>query len=598
MSEKMKERPKITREGLKNVAKIFKYIKPYRLYFISGLVMLSLSSVIFMIFPGAAGEMANTANGTPKFENITVRDYGIIFLVILIIQGVLSYFRAVLFAHVSERGMADIRKNLFDSIIHQSVYFFEERRVGELTSRITADVEQLQSAFSITLAEFLRQIVTLIAGVAILAWLAPKLSLVMLLTFPLIVVLAIFFGRYIRNMSKTRQDYLAGANTIVEETFHNFMVVKSFTNEWFEKMRYGKSIDEIVRISIKFAKLRGVFFIFIITVLFGGIFFILWRGAVMVEQGVMQVGDLFSFIIYTGIIGAAIASLGTLYTQLASAVGATERILEILDSEPELDPKTSAYDEKLKLKGRVEYRNLGFAYPGRPDINVLKNIDLTIETGSKIALVGSSGAGKSTLIQLLMRFYEPTRGEILVDGRPIKDYSLKAYRNNFAIVPQEVILFGGTIRENISYGKPDASDEEVIEAARQANAFDFINSFPEGLETVVGERGIKLSGGQKQRIAIARAILKNPSILILDEATSSLDAESERVVQDALNKLMEGRTSLIIAHRFATIRQADKIYVIENGNIAESGTHEELVLNEEGVYAQLAKLQFDIPVNL
>ncbi len=597
MLEKTKERPKITREGLKNVVKIFKYIKPYHWYFILGLVMLSLSSLIFMIFPGAAGEMANTANGTPKFENITVRDYGLIFLVILVIQGILSYYRAVLFAHVSERGMADIRKSLFDTIIHQSVHFFEERRVGELTSRITTDVEQLQSAFSITLAEFLRQIVTLVAGIAILAWLAPQLSLVMLLTFPFIVILAIFFGKYIRRMSKTRQDYLAGANTIVEETFHNFMVVKSFTNEWYERIRYGKSIDEIVQISIKFAKLRGLFFIFIITILFGGIFFILWRGAVMVEQGIMQVGDLFSFIIYTGIIGAAIASLGTLYTQLASAVGATERILDILDSEPELDPVTSKVGEKLSLKGDVEYRNLKFAYPGRPDIEVLNSINLTIEAGSKIALVGSSGAGKSTLIQLLMRFYQPVGGEILVDGRPIMEYNLKAYRNNFAIVPQEVILFGGSIRENISYGNPNASEEEIMEAARQANAFDFIAGFPEGFDTIVGERGIKLSGGQKQRIAIARAILKNPAILILDEATSSLDAGSERVVQDALDKLMEGRTSIIIAHRLATIRQVDRIYVIDNGGIAESGTHEELLLNDSGIYAQLAKLQFDIPVN-
>jgi ABC-type multidrug transport system fused ATPase/permease subunit len=594
MLGKEKERPKISKEGLKKVMRIFRYIRPYRIRFIVGLLMLSLSSIIFMIFPGAAGEMANTANGTPRFDQFTVKDYGIVFLVILVIQGLLSYFRAVLFAQVSERGMADIRKELYASILYKPVAFYEERRVGELTSRITTDVEQLQTAFSITLAEFLRQVVTLIAGVAILGWLAPKLSMVMLLTFPFIVVLAIFFGKYIRKMSKQRQDFLAGANTIVEETLQNFIVVKSFTNEWFEKARYARSIDEIVSISIKFAKLRGIFFIFIITVLFGGIFFILWRGALMVEAGTMQVGDLFSFIIYTGIIGAAIASLGALYTSLAGAVGATERILEILDEAPEYIYKENNGENIEKMEGDIRYEQVQFSYPGRPDVQVLKGVSLHIPQGARIALVGASGSGKSTLVQLLMRFYSPNQGRITIGNESIDSFDLLSYRKNFAIVPQEVVLFGGTIRENIAYGKPDAHQEEIEAAAQQANALDFILDFPEGFDTLVGERGIKLSGGQKQRIAIARALLKNPAFLILDEATSSLDAESERVVQEALNALMVGRTSIIIAHRLATIREVDQIYVIDKGEIIETGTHDELLNKENGAYAQLARLQFDL----
>ncbi len=594
MLGKEKERPKISKEGLKKVMRIFRYIRPYRIRFIVGLLMLSLSSIIFMIFPGAAGEMANTANGTPRFDQFTVKDYGIVFLVILVIQGLLSYFRAVLFAQVSERGMADIRKELYASILYKPVAFYEERRVGELTSRITTDVEQLQTAFSITLAEFLRQVVTLIAGVAILGWLAPKLSMVMLLTFPFIVVLAIFFGKYIRKMSKQRQDFLAGANTIVEETLQNFIVVKSFTNEWFEKARYARSIDEIVSISIKFAKLRGIFFIFIITVLFGGIFFILWRGALMVEAGTMQVGDLFSFIIYTGIIGAAIASLGALYTSLAGAVGATERILEILDEAPEYIYKENNGENIEKMEGDIRYEQVQFSYPGRPDVQVLKGVSLHIPQGARIALVGASGSGKSTLVQLLMRFYSPNQGRITIGNESIDSFDLLSYRKNFAIVPQEVVLFGGTIRENIAYGKPDAHQEEIEAAAQQANALDFILGFPEGFDTLVGERGIKLSGGQKQRIAIARALLKNPAFLILDEATSSLDAESERVVQEALNALMVGRTSIIIAHRLATIREVDQIYVIDKGEIIETGTHDELLNKENGAYAQLARLQFDL----
>jgi ATP-binding cassette, subfamily B, bacterial len=596
-----KKEKKLSKSKIAAGLYIFKYIKPYRWYFLAGMILLILGSLIFMVLPETAGEMINIATKKSKWKEkydilLTLQDFGWLFFVILLAQGIISYFRTVFFSIVSEKGMADLRKDLFEKIISKEVYFFEERRVGELTSRITTDVEQLQTAFSITLAELLRQVVILIVGVIIIAFLMPKLTLIMLLTFPLIVIAAMVFGRYIRKLSKKRQDQLADTNTIVEESFQSFMVVKSFANEWYESIKYGKAIDNVVKTSLSFAKIRGLFFIFIITVLFGGIFFILWRGAIMVQNGDMEPGDLISFIFYTGILGGAIASFGNLYSTIVGALGATERIQEILTSGQEVDIKSGALTNHSVVSGDIVFQDVNFAYPSRKDIPVLKGIDIVIPEGSKIALVGQSGSGKSTIVQLLMKFYDIDSGHISIDGKDLTSYDLIALRKNIGIVPQEVIMFGGTIKENILYGKPQATDEEIDEAARQANAYDFINEFPQGMETIVGERGIKLSGGQRQRIAIARAILKNPSILILDEATSALDAESEKVVQDAMNNLMKDRTSIIIAHRLATIREVDCIYVLENGKIKEKGTHQELTSIDDGLYNSLAKLQFDMAI--
>ncbi len=583
----------LNKKNISDAIKIFKYIRPHLGYFISGMLLLIVGSLVFMVLMGIPGEMANVASGAPRFNlGLTIRDFGKIMLILLVIQGLFSYFRTVFFTIVSERGMADLRKDLYNTIMTQSITFFEKRRIGELTSRITADVEQLQSAFSVTLAEFLRQLVILISGITIIALWTPKLSLIMLLTFPVIVIAAMVFGRYIRRLSRKRQDQLAKTNTVVEETLQSFQVVKSFANEWYESIRYGKAVDEVVKISLNFAKIRGLFFSFIITILFGAIFFILYRGALMVENKTMEVGDLFSFIIYTGILGGAIASFGTLYATLASAIGATERVQSILNSKGEVILEDAKENNFLSLEGDIEYRNVHFSYPTRVEMEILKGINLKIKEGQKVALVGQSGSGKSTIVSLLMKFYPLDEGEILINNQAINDYNITHLRQNIGIVPQEVILFGGSIRENILYGDPDASEEEMIAAARKSNSLEFIESFPDGFDTIVGERGIKLSGGQRQRIAIARAILKDPRILLLDEATSSLDAESERLVQEALDALMEGRTSIIIAHRLSTIRDVDQIYVLENGAIVENGTHEELMEMKDGAYKSLAQLQF------
>ncbi len=584
---------KFSLKQLKKALAIFAFVRPYRAKLILGLVLLFFSSMVFMVFPYLSGEMVDIALGKSKYD-ISLQQVGLILLAILVVQGFISYHRVLLFASVSERGIADVRRALYQRLITLPVVFFEKTRVGELVSRLTADVERLYNAFSITLAEFMRQIIILITGILFLAVTTPRLSLIMLATFPVIVVGAMLFGRKIRKLSKERQQQLANSNIILNETMQNIQVVKAFTNELLESLRYGKSIDKSVDVSLRYARGRALFAVFIVSILFGALFFIVWQGAIMVSNGVITPGQLISFVVYTAIIGGAIAGLGNFYTELLGAIGATERVRDILNEKGEVEVDHKGLAVEKKLMGHIEFDDVRFSYPTRTDVQVLNGISFTVEPGQKVALVGPSGAGKSTIVQLLLKFYPVSEGNILVDGQSIYDLDTTAYRKNIAIVPQEVLLFGGTIRENILYGKPDATEEELIAAAGKANALEFINSFPEGMETMVGERGIKLSGGQRQRIAIARAILKNPSILLLDEATSSLDAESEKVVQDALDTLMEGRTSIIIAHRLATVRNVDCIYVIEKGTIVESGTHEELSAIQDGIYNSLARLQFEL----
>jgi len=602
MEEKDTPRPKISRESLREALKIFEYFYPYRWKFIFGLVLLFLGSSVFLVFPRLIGQSLDVAQSN-LVTNLDLPRIGMWLIGILIFQGVVSYARVMMFAQVSERGTADIRVALYKRIIALPIVFFEKSRVGELVSRLTNDVEKLYNAFYFVLAEFLRQIIILVGGIGVLLFMSPRLALVMLATFPIIVVGAIFFGRWVRKLSKERQSKLAETNTILDETLQSIHAVKAFTNELFESKRYGRSNSEVVDVSMRYAQGRAIFAVFIITMLFGALFFVILYGMYMVQSdaglpidapGKFTAGKLIAFVTYTAIIGASIASLGNFYTELVGAIGATERLREILKSPTETEERRRGNVPAGRFKGHISLQNVQFSYPTRSDVAVLKGVSLEIPAGKKVAIVGQSGAGKSTIMQLLLQFHFPTAGQITIDGQDIYDYELEAYRQNFAIVPQEVILFGGTIRENILYGKPDASDEEIIEAARQANAWDFIRTFPDALETIVGERGIKLSGGQRQRIAIARAILRNPSVLLLDEATSSLDAESERVVQDALNNLMENRTSIIIAHRLATIREVDCIYVLEGGHIVEQGTHEELSNLEDGAYSSLAKLQFEV----
>ncbi|MBY0425635.1 MAG: ATP-binding cassette domain-containing protein, partial [Cytophagales bacterium] len=483
---------------------------------------------------------------------------------------------------------------LYGRIVHLPIPFFDATRIGELNSRLTSDVSQLQDVLSVSLAEFFRQLSVLLLGTVLIFLTSPQMALFMLSTFPVLVIIAVVLGRGIRKLSKKNQDQLAESNVIIEETLQAIQVVKAFTNEWFETNRYKSSLQRVVQVAIKASRVRALFVSVIIFTLFGGIVLILWYGTNLLSKGEITIGDLMSFVLYTSFIGASVAGLGEMYSQIQKSVGASDRIRGIL-KEPteELDFKENRKKE-ARLKGQITFSNVTFSYPTRQEVPVLKGIDFEVASGEKVALVGHSGAGKSTIIQLLLKFYPTSSGTIRLDGKDLTQLPLTSIRETIGIVPQEVLLFGGSIAENIRYGNPQATDEELRIAAEKAHAMEFIRKFPEGMDTLVGERGVKLSGGQKQRIAIARAILKNPSILVLDEATSSLDAESEHYVQLALDELMKNRTTIIIAHRLSTIRKANKILVIENGKIAESGAHDTLASMDEGIYSNLLKMQYQL----
>lgn len=583
---KKEEKRSLNSANLKHLAGIFKYMVPYKGLFILGLVSLALSSLTLLAFPRLSGELLDVAKGEGKYFS-NVNYVALALLGILLIQSVFSFIRVYTFSIVSEKGMADLRKSVYQKIIWLPMTFFDNRRVGELMSRVTSDVGTLQDTFSFTLAELLRQVLTLLFGIGIIFFLAPTLTGFMLLTFPVLVIAALVFGKYIRKLSRKTQDKLAEANVVVEESLQSIFIVKAFTNELFEINRYTRSLKEVVNVAIQSARYRGFFISFIIFALFGGIVAVGWYGASLVASNSITVGELFSFVLYTSFIGFSIAGLGDIYTQLQRSIGASERVLEILQQPDESEPTQNP----IRILGEISFNNVSFSYPTRTDYPVLKNLNFNINAGEKVALIGKSGSGKSTIINLLMRFYPLSQGQIMVDGKDISAFHLSAYRSNLGTVPQEVILFGGTILENIRYGRPDASETEIRDAARKANALEFIEGFPEKFETVVGERGVKLSGGQRQRIAIARAILKDPAILILDEATSSLDAHSEVLVQEALEKLMEGRTTIVIAHRLSTIKKVDRIFVIQDGTLAEMGSHAELTRLNNGIYSNLLKLQ-------
>ncbi|OAB26422.1 ABC transporter, permease/ATP-binding protein [Flavobacterium fryxellicola] len=579
---------KITATSLSKAIIIFKYAGNHKWKFYVGLVFLLFTGATALAFPKLMGMLIDCVKNK---DNSQANYIALGLLVILFMQSIFSFFRLYLFVNFTEHTLANLRLALYSNLVKLPMSFFSQKRVGELNSRISSDITQIQDTLTSTIAEFLRQFILIIGGVLLLANESIKLTLLMLSVVPLVAVAAVIFGRFIRKYSKSVQDKVAESQVIVEETMQGISIVKAFANEWYEIARYNGKIKEVVKIAIKGGKYRGYFASFIIFCLFGAIVAVVWFGVRLSISGEMSVGQLISFVLYSTFVGASFGGIAELYAQIQKAIGATERVFELLDETPEKINSTQN-ETAQKIKGNVTFKNVAFSYHSRKEIKVLKDVSFTANFGQKIAIVGPSGTGKSTIASLLLRFYNVDNGEILIDGKNIYDYDLENLRGNMSIVPQDVILFGGTIKENIAYGKPNATEEEIILAARQANALTFIESFPEKFETIVGERGIKLSGGQRQRIAIARALLKNPSILILDEATSSLDSESEKQVQQALEILMQGRTSIIIAHRLSTIRSADQILVLDNGKITEQGTHQELIALENGIYKNLSNLQF------
>lgn len=587
---------KLTKAHLLKAARFLSYLKPHRTRFAIGMFCLAGSSGLSLMFPKLMGELIDAGTKSANGALHTGIDrIALLLMGVLLVQAAFSFFRILLFVQVSERALADLRTDVYKRLIAFPMDFFVRNRVGEIHSRLSADITQIQDTMTTTLAEAIRQVIVLIGGIALLANTSGKLTLFMLAVLPVLIVVAVVFGKRIRKISRQTQDKLAETNVIVEETLQAIGSVKSYTNERWEVARYSKGIYETVALALKGAGLRGAFASFIIFCLFGAIVSVIWYGSRLVAQGLMSVGDLTSFILYSTFVGAAMGSFAEFYAQIQKSVGATERVFEILDEQAEPVPVEA--EEQIAPwefnDTSLVFNQVQFAYPSRLDAPAIHEVSFKLEAGKKLALVGPSGAGKSTLAGLLLRFYAPNSGQILAGGQDIQSLDLHQWRKQTALVPQDITLFGGSVFDNIAYGKPGSTIEEVETAARKANAHEFINALPEGYQTLVGERGIKLSGGQRQRIAIARAILRNPRLLILDEATSSLDSESERLVQEALNVLMEGRTSIIIAHRLSTVRDADQIVVLDQGRVAESGTHQELMELQGGLYRSLKLLQVE-----
>ena len=593
----------LNRESLRQTLELAKYVRPYRVRFFAGLSTLLVSASLGLAFPLLAGSLIDAAlhpghAHLPGLGILTVNSVATLLAISVTLQAACSFNSALCFNRVGQSALADLRRDCYSRLITLPMAFFSKRRVGELTSRVSTDVAQIEGALIDALPQMSRQSIFLIGGITMIALTSGKLTAVMLGTLPFLIAAAVFFGRKLRRFSRETQDQLAGTNTIVEETLQAIASVKAFSNEAFELDRYKKSNARVLAAAVGAAKWRAVFVAFFIIALFGGIVIVLWFGARLMAAGSISEGQLTRFVLYTTFVAGAMGQAAELFSQVQKTVGATERVRELLrENSEDLSGPTGDIAKGLpeRLTGSVSFENVNFTYPARPEMPVLRNVTLAAKPGERIALVGPSGAGKSTITAILLRFYDPESGRLLIDGKDAREYPLGWLRGQMAIVPQDVLLFGGTIAENIVYGKPGASDAEVREAAKLANADEFITSFPEGYATLVGDRGIKLSGGQRQRIAIARAILKNPAILILDEATSSLDSESERLVQVALERLMQGRTTFIIAHRLATIRTADRIAVIEAGRVLELGTHDELSARADGLYRRLSSLQFGEP---
>lgn len=583
-------RARLDREGLREAFALFARIRPELPRFAAAMAALFVGGLLSLSFPYLAGRLVDAASGRGGDVDRTAG----LMVGVIAAQAAVSYFHALSFAVVGQRCLVGLRRDVYARLLTLPMAFHTRRRVGELASRLSADLGQIEDAIISVLPQFLRQAVLLLGGVTLVAATSLRLTGILLASLPVLTALAVAFGRRTRRLAREAQDRLADTATVVEETLQGIVNVKAFANEGHELRRYEEGLGRFLSATLRGARLRAAFIAFIVSALFGSVVLVLWSGARLLRAGDITFGELTRFLLYTTFVAGAMGHFADLYASIQRAVGATQRVRELLREPGELDVASlgAPVPALPRLRGEVVFDDVRFAYPSRPGMEVLHGISLRVAPGEKVALVGPSGAGKSTLIALLLRLHDPVSGRLLVDGRDAREYPLAALRGQMSMVPQEVLLFGGTIAENIAYGRPGATQAEVEDAARKANAHGFIESFPEGYRTTVGDRGVRLSGGQRQRIAIARAILRDPAVLVLDEATSALDSESEGLIQAALETLMRGRTTFLVAHRLATVRHADRIVVVSGGRVVESGTHAELERREGGVYRRLAALQF------
>jgi len=580
------------RMAWRDAAFFLRYLRPHFNVFIPAMLALALTAGLTVAFIYLLSDLAGKGLAGAKGPEWTAELHRTLGLMLGIVatQAVIAFFRIMLFAKASERALAQLRMDTFGRIIRLPMGTLNQRRVGELASRIANDVESMRETLVMTIPMLLRHTVMLTGCLVLVMQISIKLALVMVGTVPVAIVLIALFGAKIRKLVRRSQDHLASSQVIVEEGLQSIVSVKAFANEGHEAKRYNTKLTEFLNMALSAAAPRAAFIAFIIFSFSVALIVVVWAALTMLAEGEIATPALSRFAALSGMIAASFAQFSELITQLQRTLGATDRVRELL-CEP-MEPQDEVVQMR-RFRGEIEVKDVSFVYPNRPEAIVLKEYGFNAQAGQRIALVGPSGSGKTTTVSLLYRFYEPTSGTIRIDGQETRELPLPLLRRNLALVPQEVLLFGGSIRENIAYGRPSATDDEIMEAARKANAHLFIEKMPEGYETLVGERGTQLSGGQRQRIAIARAILADPAILILDEATSSLDAESERLVQDALDKLMENRTSIIIAHRLSTVRRCDQILVLSGGTIVERGTHEELLAKSGSLYGTLARLQLE-----
>ncbi len=576
---------------MKDFSKILHYAKPYRKAIVFAFLCLVVTSLITLYLPLLVRNMINVVvveKNAAALNNLTFD-----IIAVIALQMVFGITQNYILGFVGNRMTADFRMDLFNHIQSLSLRFFQDRRVGEIISRMSNDISVIQKALVSIPVAVLRQSITLVGGLAIVFYLNWKLSGLILIVLPPLMLFARIFGKRLRTLAGQVQDQLARTMVVLEEVFSSIKVVKSYNREEYEKKRFEEGIEAAFDAEVKKVKVSAFFGPFVLFLTFLVSALLIWYGGRQVMAGTTTPGELAAFFLYAIIIAGPIGTFVRLYTQIQEALGAIRRVYEILETRPLIvDPENPvAFDQ---VQGGIEFDHVSFGY--NKDIPVLKDVSLQVRPGEQVALVGPSGAGKSTVIQLVHRFFDVDEGAIRIDGHDIRDTELKTFLNHVALVPQETLLFGGTIRENILYGKLDATDEELDQAARFANAYDFIKALNQSYDTVVGEKGVKLSGGERQRIAIARALLKNPKILILDEATSSLDNQSEMLIQDALENLMQDRTTLIIAHRLSTVHNADRIIVLDKGRVVETGNHKELIANE-GLYYKLYTLRaFEDPV--